>query len=382
MPRDRHQRGWVEETGARVKKWKGHYYVYVKQEDGSEVRRHRSVLLGVKSQVRKWEAQRELERIIERETGTRDARPDETVSLEWFVRERYLPMREGSWRESTKTTNTDLLKHHVLGPLGEYRLCDLDKFVLQRHLNALARSYSFSVVDHIRNFLKSILEEAVELDYLGKNPARKLINPETKRTTRRVLTIEQLQGLLLQLDRRDRLIVLVASTCALRPGELFALRWHALKDDTLEINETVYRGRVRNVAKTKASIAPVSLPLPLVRELRSWRAENENPGSDALIFPTKNGTPLLKENFIRRRLKPAAIKAGCEFVNFQVLRRTFATLAHDAGASLKDVQAQLRHAHATTTADVYTQAIPESVRQAVDAFTSLVLGAPASSKVQ
>ena len=26
MPRDRHQQGWVEETGKRVKKWRGLYY--------------------------------------------------------------------------------------------------------------------------------------------------------------------------------------------------------------------------------------------------------------------------------------------------------------------------------------------------------------------
>ena len=376
MPRDRHQRGWVEETGKRVKKWKGHYYVYVALEDGSEVRRHRSVVLGLKSRVRKWEAQQELERVIERETGSRQSRPDDSVSLEWFVRERYLPMREGSWRSSTKTTNADLLKHHVRGPLGSYELRELDKFVLQRHLNTLGAEYSFSVVDHVRNFLKSILEEAVELDYIGKNPARRLVNPETRRPSRPVLTFEQLRRLLLCLNERDRLVVLVASVCALRPGELFALRWRALRDGALEIAETVYRGKVRNVAKTRGSVAPVILPEAISLELEAWRLRCGSPPPEALIFPTANGTPLLKENFIRRSLKPAGKRAGCEFVNFQALRRTFATLAHDSGASLKDVQTQLRHAHAATTADVYTQAIPESVRRAVDAFTRQVLGGP------
>jgi hypothetical protein len=44
-------------------------------------------------------------------------------------------------------------------------------------LNNLAQSgLSFSVVDHSRTMLKSILEEAVEAELIGKNPARKL-NP-------------------------------------------------------------------------------------------------------------------------------------------------------------------------------------------------------------
>ena len=34
MPRDRYQHGWIEETGKKVKKWKGHYYVYVLTLDG------------------------------------------------------------------------------------------------------------------------------------------------------------------------------------------------------------------------------------------------------------------------------------------------------------------------------------------------------------
>ena len=35
--------------------------------------------------------------------------------------------------------------------------------------------------------LKAILEEAVEADLIGKNPARKLVNPETKESEKPVL---------------------------------------------------------------------------------------------------------------------------------------------------------------------------------------------------
>ena len=45
LGRSRWQRGWVEETGRKAKKWKGHYYIYVLQLDGTEKRGHRSVIL-------------------------------------------------------------------------------------------------------------------------------------------------------------------------------------------------------------------------------------------------------------------------------------------------------------------------------------------------
>lgn len=69
MPRDRHQHGWVEETGKKAKKWKGHYYVYVLTTEGKEKRKHCSAILGLKSEIKKWEAERELGKIIEKETG-------------------------------------------------------------------------------------------------------------------------------------------------------------------------------------------------------------------------------------------------------------------------------------------------------------------------
>ena len=51
-------------------------------------------------------------------------------------------------------------------------------------------------------------------------------------------------------------------------------------------------------------------------------------------------------------------------VTYQVLRRTFATLMQKCG-TIKDVQAMLRHASPNLTLGTYTQAIPESVKEAV-----------------
>jgi hypothetical protein len=65
MSRERHQNGWVEEVGKKVKKWKGHYYVY----DADGKRRHHSADLGKKSGTPKWKAEQQLRNIIERQTG-------------------------------------------------------------------------------------------------------------------------------------------------------------------------------------------------------------------------------------------------------------------------------------------------------------------------
>lgn len=58
MPKDRHQEGWVEEVGKRRRKWRGHYYVYEIQPDGTEKRRHKAPTLGLKSEMKKYEAEK------------------------------------------------------------------------------------------------------------------------------------------------------------------------------------------------------------------------------------------------------------------------------------------------------------------------------------
>jgi len=62
-------------------------------------------------------------------------------------------------------------------------------------------------------------------------------------------------------------------------------------------------------------------------------------------------------------------------VNFQVLRRTFATNAQVFG-SPKDVQTHLRHSDIATTLNEYTQAVPESVRRLVNAVANDVMEDP------
>src|SRR4051812_24368041 len=68
MGRDRYQEGRVVLVGQHVKKWRGHFYVYQKRPDGSEVRRHRNIALGLKSEMDRGEAKAKLREFISRET--------------------------------------------------------------------------------------------------------------------------------------------------------------------------------------------------------------------------------------------------------------------------------------------------------------------------
>jgi hypothetical protein len=56
-------------------------------------------------------------------------------------------------------------------------LVQIDKVMLRTHLNGLAKRLSEGRVKHARFYLKAIFDEAIEQDFIQKNPARKLILP-------------------------------------------------------------------------------------------------------------------------------------------------------------------------------------------------------------
>jgi integrase len=380
MPRDRHQKGHVEETGKKVKKWKGHYFIYVTAEDGEEERKHRSVVLGPKATMKKWEAQKLLEAIIVKATNpSAVAVATEKPTLSWFWENRFKPLKEPTWKESSRGSLCDLIERYAVKPFRDVELKDIDKFSMQMHLNALAKTYSQSVVEKARIWLRAMLEEAVEMDFIVKNPARKLAMPETREVSKRIITPGEVASLMAQFKPLERLMLRILLVLGLRPGELLALRWDDLQGSALRIDEAARYGKIYK-PKTKSSKAFVWLPNSIRVEILAWRSMVEESNWGNLMFPNSIGTPLRLDNFRSDVWRPACERARLSGVTMQACRRTCATAMQQHGG-VKDIQAHLRHSRASTTLDEYVQEIPASVRAAVESLDLALirLDEPASS---
>jgi hypothetical protein len=94
-----HQTGSIVLRGNR---WYGYYRKEVIDPTTEDTRVVRIVVrLGLKSQMTKPGAREALRAEIAKQTGKiADGRilKDGTVTFEWFVRNRYLPLRQGDWR--------------------------------------------------------------------------------------------------------------------------------------------------------------------------------------------------------------------------------------------------------------------------------------------
>ena len=354
----------------------------------SKWKKQRVGVLGAKSKMTKYQARNALEAIIAQKTGgTTQPRADERiVTLGWFTRNRFFPLREGStWKEGTASNRKPAIERDILAKFGDVPMEQINKFMLQTHLNDLARVLSAGRVKHARFYMKAIFEEAIDQGFAEKNPARKLILPtELRPVDKTTLTWDQLRLLLASVALRDRILLTLDMTETFRPSELFALRWSGFDIDrrTLTVSQTAYRGKLRDYGKTRKSLRTVHLPEGLANELWLWKQECPDPSPGAFILPnsrkrngaTKNGF-IRTDNYRARVLKKLAKELGLRKLNFQVLRRTIATLAQTKG-TVKDVQGILGHCNPNTTANVYMQTIEEGVKQTLDAIYAELTAKP------
>jgi integrase len=383
-----HQSGWIVLRG---KRWYGYYRKQVIDPTTEDVRVSIvPVRLGLKSQMTKLAARDALRAEIAKQTGKlADGRilKDGTVTFEWFVRNRYFPLREGDWRPETAREKKAQIEIDLISKFGSEPIESIDKFELQTHVNDLAGRYSQDRVKQARSYLKSIFDEAIEQEFMVRDPTRKLRIPKNLRPKdKQILTWDQLRAALAKATRRDRLLLMLDMTDALRPSELFALRWRTFDgENTLDLTETVYRGEIRPFGKTPKSLGKMHLPDDLAEELRLWKLERkklseENVHPDAFMFPNADGGFMDTSNYRSRVLKPLADSLDIPKLNFQVIRRTIATRAQSLG-SVKDIQSHLRHSRADTTANEYMQELPESVQQMVGTVFALLNSGKGSQMV-
>ncbi|QHN02729.1 tyrosine-type recombinase/integrase [Granulicella sp. WH15] len=376
-----YQKGWVSVRG---KKWYGYFRRTVLDPETNESRTASTpVALGLKSEMTKTQAREKLESEIVKLTGQTiedGTVKNGTVTFGWFVRNRYLPLKEADWRgEETAKIKKYLIQADLVDGFEEIRMENFDKFTLQNHLNKLAKTRSKDRVLQIRSYMRAIFAEAVDQDFLPKDPARMVKVPTNLREVdKTTLTWDQLRAALDRLAQqslRDWILIKLDMSNALRPSELFPLRWRCFlqTERILDIQETIYRGEIRPYGKTKGSITQVPIADVLAEELAEWKEQLKKEGKDtspdAFMFPGRFGQPMDTSNYRHRVLNKLAEELELPKLNFQVIRRTMATLGKNKG-HVKDIQGMMRHSKASTTTDVYMQSLEPEVRSTINSIYS------------
>ena len=187
------------------------------------------------------------------------------------------------------------------------------------------------------------------------------------------MTGKEAEQYLAALDPRECVIAHLAIFTGMRPGEILGLQRRHVSDDcrAVIIAQRIYRGDV-DTPKTTTSRRKVAIPPKPAAHLREWM-EVVGPEPEAWVFASENTEkPIWKDNIWHRYMKPRLEPLGLAWANFQVLRRTHASLGHEAGIAPK-VSADQRGHGIGVAIDVYTKSALTKRADAAELLENAVL---------
>lgn len=365
MRRKRHQKGSLQ-----VKKHGKHKMWILQYREGGTRRYH---TLGLFSKMTKSEAQQRQARFMSEVNARSAFVPDPNITFGAFLDGVALPFYRSKWKRSTALTTEGRMNHH----LAEFRDTTLEAMTpktLQAFLSRRANELSRSVVTHLRWDLRSVFKLAVAEGYAQRDPTAALYTPkEAVVEPTRVLTGKEVERYIAVLDMRERTIAHLAIFAGMRPGEILALqRKHVSADcQSVTVEQRLYRGDLDTpkTASSKRTVALGPMTAAVLREWMMWVGDS----ATAWLFASEGGeTPIWRDNVWYRYMKPKLAKIGLGWANFQVLRRTHASLGHEAGVDPKVAADQRGHGIGVAL-DVYTKSALKKRAQAAEQLENAVL---------
>lgn len=200
------------------------------------------------------------------------------------------------------------------------------------------------------------------------------------------LTVPEVLAIAEKMPKGRRLLVTMAAFCALRPGEVLALRRRDIdvSQRIVHVRETAsakYGGpEYIGPAKTAASIRAVHYPAALDDDVALQLEEFATDGSRGHLFPRKSdpAQPLAYSTF-GTNFRDAATAAKIDDVRPHDLRHTGATLAAGTGATVRELMARLGHT-SPAVAMRYQHAVRERDKTIADALGDAITAAGKSDE--
>jgi integrase len=314
---------------------------------GPDGRRYKSpTLFLTKQDARGWLALRHAE-IIRKAwapPGVDEQKPARMTLADYA--EEWMAHRD--LKQRTREHYRKLLDQHILkSSLGALPLASITSDDVRRWHTGFGTDTP-TMRAHAYGLLRTILGTAASDGKIATNPCVIRGAGSARRVHRiRPATLPELQKITAEMPPQYRAMILLASWCALRFGELTELR----RRDIDTANETIHvvRAVVRagggfqvTTPKSDAGVRDVAIPPHLMPAIEAHLAKHVEPGRDALLFPAQQGGHLAPATLYRQFYK-ARDAAGRPDLRFHDLRHSGAVLAAATGATLAELMARLGH---------------------------------------
>ena len=328
---------------------------------------------------------REQRIAIERGTWTNPQ--DAKVKLSALF-EQYATTKLGLKPKSIES-NRSLWSYHIEPKfgntaIGSINIRDVHQWMKEATIGINAYTTSGRIEKALK-LLASMLDYAVDIGYISKNPIRKSngkINtiqlPKTDKTRAIVaLTPEELTRFAPHCAPYETLI-LIAGLCGLRWAEAIGLQVQDIGESGkfIIVSRTLSEvsGHFHESTTKNEQTRVVQVPLILQEKLHK---ETVGKSPTDLVFMNRVGKPLSASNFKNRFFEPAIKASGIPRITFHDLRHTAASCAISMGANILVVSKMLGHSDPSVTLNYYGHMYQEDqlkLAQDIDArYSALII---------
>lgn len=300
----------------------------------------------------------------------------------------YLEHIKATRKSQTYRGYESIFRVHLLPAFGDRELTDIKRRDIKDFIKAKLKEKTKSGkrikpsrVQRIKACLTGIFTHAIDEELMDANPAKGLEKLITDRKqSREIPEPYSPEDLFVYLETirashpREYPLFLTLARTGMRLGEALGLKWPDIIFDRkwLLIRRTLTEQKKEEPPKS-GKARGVDMSDELMETLKDHRAsmKTEFKRLPEWVFVNRRGNPMDRGNLTNRVHLPAIKKAGLRRIRIHDIRHTYGTIRLISGHTEGDITAQMGHASAEFTKDVYGHFKPGRFRDEINQLDRL-----------
>lgn len=284
--------------------------------------------------------------------------------------ELWFSVNKSSKEYNTKQSIRRILNNHIYPSLGHLPLKYIKAYHIQELVNTKLNQGLTNTTQKMLNYIKSILNMAVDNDFIIKNVANSIKLPKFKAKEKQILSQFEKDVIeTVATTHKYGDMILTFMYTGMRREELIPLSKKDINfiEGTISVNKAIYFNP--NQAVLKSTKNKESRNIPLLNKIRPI-LESRCAGNNDFLFPMSNGNMMSQTSF---REAIESFKKACNifvdklnaelpegekhnYISFtpHIFRHNFCSFLYFANIGIKEAQEIMGHRSSKMTLDIYT----------------------------